>query len=72
MLSWPFPAAPAPRCGRYAPQLSAEEAEAAMSVLDANKDGGIDFSEWVQWWVSAGRPPAAVMAAQEAAERGGT
>ena len=38
------------RCGKYAPQLSAEEADAAMTVLDSDRDGTIDFVEFVQWW----------------------
>jgi hypothetical protein len=37
-------------CGLLAPSLSAEEAEAAMSVLDTNNDGAVDFKEFLAWW----------------------
>jgi hypothetical protein len=42
-------------CARFAPQLSAEEADAAMTVLDANSDGVIVFEEFVQWWTTSQR-----------------
>ena len=29
-----------------------------MTVLDTNKDGGVDFGEWLTWWVSKGPPQA--------------
>jgi len=37
-------------CGALAPNLNAEEAEAAMTVLDTNKDGAVDFQEFLAWW----------------------
>jgi hypothetical protein len=36
---------------RLAPSLSEDEALGAMSVLDVNKNGSIEFKEWLQWWV---------------------
>ena len=40
-------------CARLSPGLSDEECEAAMSVLDTDKNGSVDFREFVDWWRSA-------------------
>lgn len=41
-------------CGRMGLGLTEEEALGAMSILDKNKDGVIDFSEFAAWWVTKG------------------
>lgn len=41
-------------CGRMGLGLNEEEALGAMSILDKNKDGVIDFSEFAAWWVTKG------------------
>jgi calmodulin len=37
-------------CGGYAPDLSTPEIKAALECIDSNKDGSIQFSEFVRWW----------------------
>jgi len=38
-------------CGNYAPQLSSDaEIKAALAVIDTNKDGSIQFQEFVRFW----------------------
>ncbi|GAB4818851.1 hypothetical protein N2152v2_005897 [Parachlorella kessleri] len=44
-------------CGQAAPQLSSEEVEAALNVLDTNSSGTIDFGEFVAWWVQKVQQP---------------
>ncbi|KAL6774247.1 hypothetical protein ACKKBG_A24305 [Auxenochlorella protothecoides x Auxenochlorella symbiontica] len=38
-------------CSRYGSTLSQEEVKAALDLLDTNKDGRIQFGEFVDWWV---------------------
>lgn len=38
---------------KLVPNLTQDEAEAAMAMLDTNGDGVIDFQEFVSWWVSS-------------------
>lgn len=41
-----------PACSsRYGSTLSQEEVKAALDLLDTNKDGRIQFGEFVDWWV---------------------
>lgn len=40
-------------------QLSKEEIEAALGVLDMDKSGSIDFGEFVNWWVNKVQPATA-------------
>lgn len=54
-------------CGRYAPELSAEESEAAMTVL--TKANSIDFPEWVKWWQGKGGPAAVRTEGDQAARQ---
>jgi hypothetical protein len=38
-------------CGQYAPELTtAEEVKAALKTIDTNKDGSIQFTEFVRFW----------------------
>ena len=39
-------------CEHLSPGLTAEQCEAAMSVVDTNGDGYLDFSEFLNWWVT--------------------
>ena len=39
---------------RTGQEMTQEEAEAAVSVLDTNKDGVVEFSEFVAWFASQG------------------
>lgn len=45
---------PLPPCcsAETAPHLSSEEVQAALDVLDTDRSGSIDFTEWVAWWVA--------------------
>jgi hypothetical protein len=47
------------RSAKAAPQLSSEEVEAALDVLDLDKSGGIDFGEFVAFWVRKVQQPEA-------------
>lgn len=38
-------------CAQFAPELSAAEVKAGLQILDSNKDGQIQLSEFVEWWL---------------------
>lgn len=37
-------------CAEFAPDLSNEEMKAALQLIDTNKDGFIEFDEFVRFW----------------------
>jgi len=39
-------------CAKFAPDVLNSDAEikAALALIDTNKDGTIDFNEFVRWW----------------------
>lgn len=59
----PSPLPPAPRfclrSAKFAPELNDAEVQAALDMLDVNKDGNIQLAEFAAWYKSAGKKAAA-------------
>lgn len=45
------PLSTSPCSAQFAPELSAAEVKAGLQILDSNKDGQIQLSEFVEWWL---------------------
>lgn len=39
-------------CAEFSPEIQTDaEVDTALSVIDTNKDGSIDFNEFVRYWL---------------------
>lgn len=46
-------------CDKYSPEIQTDaELEAALALIDTNKDGSIDFNEFVRYWQGKTKSPA--------------
>lgn len=53
-------------CSKYAPDLSEPEVRQAITIVDSNANGVIDFEEFVAWVVNKVQPPKEPEAASDA------